>query len=296
MVRSFRFLLSRRWVLFALAIVLVAWATWWLGRWQFHRLEDRKETNSIVIANERQTPEPMTDVLGVGEPAAKDDEWRLITATGVYDTEHTIIWRYRSSDQGDAGVDVVVPLVTADGSALLVDRGWLHTDSDDRRPDVPAPAPGTVTVTGYVRVDGSGASTRVDDLSTRALSSVTAAPAIGRPAYGGWIHLHSEDPPAPSSAQALVPAELPDLSNGPHFFYGLQWWFFGVLALFGFFYLLYDEWRTGKSDAATAQRARARKDRDSVRATRLSRKQAVKAAYQAAYEKERAEKESARRE
>ncbi len=36
-------------------------------------------------------------------------------------------------------------------------------------------------------------------------------------------------------------AELPDLGNGPHFFYGLQWWFFGVLAVFGFFYLAYDE-------------------------------------------------------
>ena len=25
--------------------------------------------------------------------------------------------------------------------------------------------------------------------------------------------------------------ELPELDNGPHFFYGLQWWFFGLLAL-----------------------------------------------------------------
>ena len=39
----------------------------------------------------------------------------------------------------------------------------------------------------------------------------------------------------------LVPAELPDLGNGPHFFYGLQWWFFGLLAVFGFVYLAYDE-------------------------------------------------------
>ena len=36
----------------------------------------------------------------------------------------------------------------------------------------------------------------------------------------------------------LEPAELPDLGNGPHFFYGLQWWFFGLLAIFGFGYLV----------------------------------------------------------
>ena len=37
--------------------------------------------------------------------------------------------------------------------------------------------------------------------------------------------------------------ELPDLGNGPHFFYGLQWWFFGLLAVFGFGYLAWDERR-----------------------------------------------------
>ena len=33
------------------------------------------------------------------------------------------------------------------------------------------------------------------------------------------------------------------MDEGPHFFYGLQWWFFGALAIFGFGYLMYDEWR-----------------------------------------------------
>ena len=56
------------------------------------------------------------------------------------------------------------------------------------------------------------------------------------------MDLKSEDP---EPATPLMKAELPDLSNGPHFFYGLQWWFFGVLAVFGFFYLAYDEWRIG---------------------------------------------------
>ena len=56
------------------------------------------------------------------------------------------------------------------------------------------------------------------------------------------MELRSEDPEPDT---ALEPVELPELNNGPHFFYGLQWWFFGVLAVFGFCYLLYDEWRNG---------------------------------------------------
>ena len=54
--------------------------------------------------------------------------------------------------------------------------------------------------------------------------------------------LKAEDP---APATALKPVELPELGQGPHFFYGLQWWFFGVLALGGFAYLAWDERRLG---------------------------------------------------
>ena len=64
---------------------------------------------------------------------------------------------------------------------------------------------------------------------------------------GGFVDLRSE---SPEPATALEPVELPELDNGPHFFYGLQWWFFGALAIFGFFYLIYDEWRGRPRPAA----------------------------------------------
>ena len=73
--------------------------------------------------------------------------------------------------------------------------------------------------------------------------------------YGGFVQLKSEDP-APDTK--LESAELPELDNGPHFFYGLQWWFFGLLAIFGFFYLAYDEWRNGpQGERAGPQAAQA---------------------------------------
>ncbi len=48
--------------------------------------------------------------------------------------------------------------------------------------------------------------------------------------------------------------ELPELGNGPHFFYGLQWWFFGVLAVFGFCYLAWDERRHGPRGERTVRK------------------------------------------
>jgi cytochrome oxidase assembly protein ShyY1 len=243
-VRGFRFLLSRRWVLFALAIVIVACATWWLGQWQFDRLADRKERNQVVRANEDGAPTPIDEVLDDGDRVAEDDQWLVVTATGTYDADDTVIVRYRTRE-GVSGIDVVVPLVTSSGTALLVDRGWMPTENqgDAALDDVPAPPDGEVTVTGWLRADGTGSSTEVHDGSTRAINSGEIGDAVDRDVYGGFVELRSEDPPP---AASLEQVELPELDNGPHFFYGLQWWFFGVLAVFGFFYLMYDEWRTAR--------------------------------------------------
>jgi cytochrome oxidase assembly protein ShyY1 len=241
-VRSWGFLLSRRWVLFALAVAALVAGTIWLGDWQFDRLTDRKADNRVVRANETKEPAPVADVLAVGRAVADSDEWRLVEATGTYAAEDTVVVRYRTRD-GLSGIDVVVPLVTADGPALLVDRGWLEARPDGTdRSGVPDPPSGEVTVTGWVRADGTGDSTGVDDQSTRAISSREIGAALGREVYGGFVELRAEDG---SPAEGLEPVELPELDNGPHFFYGLQWWFFGVLAVFGFCYLAWDERKHG---------------------------------------------------
>jgi cytochrome oxidase assembly protein ShyY1 len=285
-VPSFRFLLSRRWILFALVVVVLVYATWWLGGWQFRRLHDRKADNQIIRTNEHRSVAPVGEVLSPGRDASHQDEWRLVSATGTYDTSQTVVIRYRTRD-GAQGVDVVVPLVTADGTALLVDRGWLETDpSGANRGDIPDPPAGEVDVTGYVRQNGTGDSTRVSDLSARSISSEAIGPAIGRPVYGGFVALESEDP-APDTK--LAPVELPELDNGPHFFYGLQWWFFALLAIFGFFYLAYDEWRNGPRGERPVRtqpkpKSKARLQAEAARRQIEAQKQAQKSAQEAGQE------------
>ena len=115
---------------------------------------------------------------------------------------------------------------------------------------VPAPPSGTVTVTGSVRRDADGSSAQVVDGSARAISSAQIQPAIGIPVYGGFVDLKSETPGPRDAARGR--RARPTSSNGPHFFYALQWWFFGLLALFGFGYLAWEE-ATGRADRRRAQ-------------------------------------------
>jgi cytochrome oxidase assembly protein ShyY1 len=114
-----------------------------------------------------------------------------------------------------------------------------------------------VTVTGWLRRDATDESTVVTDQSTRAVSSDRIGDAIDREVYGGFVDLRDEDPPPETP---LAQPELPELDDGPHFFYGLQWWFFGVLAVTGFGYLAWDERR-----GSPRRRGRSRDEDQTVR-------------------------------
>jgi cytochrome oxidase assembly protein ShyY1 len=247
------FLLSRRWVLFAVAVVFLAWGAWALGQWQFHRLDDRKHSNHIVAANLEASPVPVDDLLSTRQSPSEQDEWRRVTVHGTWDDKHTVVLKYQTRDSG-AGVDIVTPLVTSGGSAVLVDRGWMSTEnSGASRPKLPPVTEGEVTVTGWVRRDATGGATRVSELSTRAVSSVRIGAVLPYDLYRGFLDLDLE---SPAPAKALGAVELPDdTSNGPHFFYGLQWWFFGALAIFGFCYLLWDELRQRRVQRAKTSRS-----------------------------------------
>jgi cytochrome oxidase assembly protein ShyY1 len=240
------FLLSRRWIAFFVVVIALAYLAFRLGEWQFHRLEEREQSNAVTERNLGAGPVPVETVLAVDRPVSPQDEWRHVTATGEYADDETVVVRYQTRD-GQSGVDVVTPLVTDEGPALLVNRGWLATGNvGTTRPDVPAATPGQVTISGWVRADATGDSAQVADRSTRAISSRTIGPTLPFPVYGGFVELDEQTPPP---AEPLVKAETPDLGEGPHFFYGLQWWFFAALAIFGFGYLVWDERRKRRQPA-----------------------------------------------
>jgi cytochrome oxidase assembly protein ShyY1 len=238
-----RFLFTRRWLLFLAAVGVLAYGCLWLGEWQFSRLHDREHRNAEAHANLAMEPVPVDQVLSAGEDVTRADEWSRVTMTGTYRPGDTVVVRYQTRD-GAAGVDVVTPLLLGDGTGVLVDRGWLPTENvGDALASAPAPPPGQVTVTGWTRSDATGDSTHVDDGSVRAISSRAIGEDLGYPLLRGFVDADTE---TPAPAEALVRAELPDLGEGPHFFYGLQWWFFGLLAIFGFGYLAYDERRKSR--------------------------------------------------
>jgi cytochrome oxidase assembly protein ShyY1 len=236
------FLLSRRWLLFGLAVVLLGLACWRLGEWQFHRLEERRTDNAIIERNLAAQPVDAREVLQADEPLPRSQQWRSVTLSGEYDVRNQVLVRYQTRD-GQPGVSVVTPLVMDDGSEVLVERGWVRTaNSGAAEVDAPEPPPGPVRVEGWARPDQSGDTQAITPRNSqvRLISSAGFADVLEPTLLRGYVSASRE---SPEPAEQLQRPEPPELNSGPHFFYGLQWWFFGALAVGGFVYFAYAEAR-----------------------------------------------------
>ena len=83
----------------------------------------------------------------------------------------------------------------------------------------------------------------------RAISSAEIGATLPYSVYSGFIDMQEESPsvsPSPSMA------DEPDLSAGPSFFYGVQWWFFALLALGFIGYFARSEYRERKRSRTDA--------------------------------------------
>lgn len=246
----YRFLLSTRWIGFGLAVVLLAGVCVWLGSWQFDRREAQRAENELVREHLDAQPVPLEQIASAGSSLDAELEWRPVTVRGAYDVEREVV--VRNQTRGGPGVEIVTPLVRDDGSVVLINRGWMSSENTTQRPtEIPAPPAGTVEVTGWLRADSTATGTPVqpdENGQVRAVSSEGMTEWIEAPLFPGFVDLREQTPAADEPLQVRP---TPDLSGGPHFFYGLQWVFFALLGVTGFVYFAWLEIKD-RREAATA--------------------------------------------
>lgn len=105
--------------------------------WQLDRAAQKTALQTSLDAR-RDLPELSSPELPVDAQALADLLHRRIRLQGVWLPEHTVYLENRQM-QGRPGFFAVTPLALADGTAVLVQRGWLPRDVRDRT-RVQAPA------------------------------------------------------------------------------------------------------------------------------------------------------------
>jgi cytochrome oxidase assembly protein ShyY1 len=247
-----------RWLALGFLVLLVLPSFVLLSRWQLHRLDDRRHFNDLVTTHSAAAAVPVERVMTAGAPTATvgdDQRWIPVTATGRYDAAGTVLVRKRPLD-GKNGFWVVTPLVTSSGSVLVVNRGWVGADGAATATQVvPAPPGGVITMTARVQPSEEAPDVQPSDLPTGQITDLSVPlVAGGATAYPGYVTLVTS---APAESTDLTAIPLPDLSDGPHLSYAVQWLFFAAVAVIGFVVLIRRESEYAAAEAALTGEVRA---------------------------------------
>lgn len=211
-----------------------------LGSWQWSRYQEKSQRKQVVERSFAAPVVPLSRLVGsAAAPLAPADQWRAVRVSGRYAAERTVLVRNRPRDVGGGsptfGYEVLVPLILDDGTALLVDRGWLPSGTTGanpaQQPDaVPAPPAGPVEAVVRLRPSERQRSTRTPPAQVASIAVSQVARQTGLTLYQPYGVLVSETPPA-SPAPALLGKPQLDGGEGVNASYAVQWLVFAALAL-----------------------------------------------------------------
>lgn len=241
--------LAPKWIAFHLLVLVGCITLFSLGVWQLRRLDDRQSFNAMI---EQRFDEPtvplnmlipegiVNDSVGAGE-LASSVEWRAVTVSGTYLPEHELRVVNRSQN-GRAGDNLVVPLELDDGRVLLVSRGFIPLGVND--PEVPAVA---IEVTGRLHPSQERSLLGAKDPAEGVLTEVQRLdlsrldPQIPGELLPVYMDLLSSVPP--ETPGVPEPVIAPDLSEGNHLSYAIQWFTFSLAVIAGWAVALRVSWR-----------------------------------------------------
>ena len=197
------------------------------AQWQYNRGIDRHARNSMIEAN---IAAPIISLTSAASDLVKN-EWRTVSTAGSFDASQTILLRNRYFE-GKYGFEFLTLFTSSKGEKFWVDRGWIVAGKDAlTAPIIPNTPAGTVEISGRLRLDTS-----------LPRGSFFALPASGSGLISKWnaqnevvtegFYLDLLN----GSTTDLTPnvaAQLPELSDGPHMAYALQWVFFAGLVGYG---------------------------------------------------------------
>lgn len=211
-----------------LAIALIGLCLW-ASHWQYERGVARHHRNFLIASHVALAPTTL-DAIGKDVAAA---EWRSVKISGTFNATHQILLRNQYS-QGAYGFDLLTLFTDTSNRTFWVDRGWIAPGkSATATPDLPVTSSQPVTIVGRIRLDQSlpqGSFFAVSPGSKNLIQKWNAQGKVAIKTENFYIDLLSS---SNSEMNPAVPVELPELTDGPHMAYALQWLFFAGLVGYG---------------------------------------------------------------
>ena len=166
----------------------------------------------------------------------KANEWRKVEISGRYLVDQAVLVRNRPLN-GQPGFLQVVPFELSDGTVVAVERGWLAAGDQYQAPDaVPLPSELQQTITGRTRASEPTLNRTAPQgqLATINIAALVEAESIDQKVFSQvYVRMASE-----SIAQETAPKRLekPQLGEGNHLSYALQWILFALMSAVALFW------------------------------------------------------------
>ena len=207
-----------------------------LGFWQLSRLQQKQAVHAAQRAALAAPPMEVAEAMPEHAPAAG----HRVHLRGQWDARVHVLLSGRTYLSA-AGVELVTPLVLADGGRVLVHRGWMASADarvahPERYPDstadvigVALPFEANARPSPWVAL--AAESTGVALWSARALEPDTARARLGSP-LANWYLRVLPDPALPrnlgaEAAPEAIEWEVPGETT--HLSYALQWFAFALI-------------------------------------------------------------------
>jgi surfeit locus 1 family protein len=210
-----------------------------LGFWQLDRLAQRRASNALVSAQANAS------VLNLNQDVPPADalrrmEYRSVVVSGTYDSTQEVLLRNQVHGN-QLGLAVITPLKVAGlDFYVMVQRGWIPVEESSPELRGKFAEPGNVTVKGIIRLPSilpnygapadptlAPGQTHLDVWSAVNLERIQQQVSIK------LLPVYIQQ--APDPAWTGIPyrsLSVPDLSEGPHLAYAIQWFVFsGILAV-----------------------------------------------------------------
>jgi surfeit locus 1 family protein len=246
----------RRWLIptfFVLAASLICIR---LGIWQLDRLAQRREFNSHFVA--MSTMDPL-ELPALGH--LEDMEYRQVNAEGFFDFSQQVAIRNQYY-QGQDGFHLLTPLVLSDGSAILVDRGWIPYEENSVRSNWEKyNMDGKVKVNGIIRQSREQADITGESdpelLPGQKELQIWNFPNIPRIQMQTTIPLLpvyiQESDSKNEGTYPIATRSTVEISEGPHLGYALQWFTFAGIFLVGYPFYIRKQHATSKKEAISSK-------------------------------------------
>jgi len=209
-----------------IALLLIIFCLWG-SQWQYHRGVDRHARNAVIEERIAKSPIELDTVTG----DLPNYEWQTVSVAGTFDTEKQILLRNRYND-GKYGYEVLTLFKSRDNKNFWVDRGWVQAGATATTPPLVTALPqGEVSIVGRLRLDSSlprGSFFALPGKGEGLVSELNAQSQLNTEKF--YVDLLSG---SDASLAPEVTAQLPELSDGPHMAYALQWIFFAGLVIYG---------------------------------------------------------------